>query len=80
MVDIPVDQLLQIGYDDLRRNQQWFKRVAAQIDSKKSPEQIQSELQQDHPEPDRLLQTFRDDLVRIRQYIIDCLLYTSRCV
>ena len=71
MVDIPVDQLLQIGYDDLRRNQQWFKRVAAQIDSKKSPEQIQSELQQDHPEPDRLLQTFRDDLVGIRQYIVD---------
>jgi len=71
MVDIPVDQLLQIGYDDLRRNQQWFKRVAAQIDPKKSPEQIQAELQQDHPEPDRLLQTFRDDLVGIRQYIID---------
>ena len=71
MVDIPVDRLLQMGYDDLRHNQQWFKNVAAQIDSKKTPEQIQSELQQDHPEPDRLLQTFRDDLVGIRQYIID---------
>ena len=71
MVDVPVDRLLQIGYDDLRRNQQWFKKVAAQIDPKKSPEQIQSELQQDHPEPDRLLQTFRDDLVGIRQYIVD---------
>src|SRR5580704_11702523 len=71
MVDVPVDRLLQIGYDDLRRNQQWFKKVAAQIDPKKSPEQIQSELQQDHPEPGRLLQTFRDDLVGIRQYIVD---------
>jgi uncharacterized protein (DUF885 family) len=71
MVDVPVDRLLQIGYDDLRSNQQWFKKVAAQIDPKKSPEQIQSELQQDHPEPGRLLQTFRDDLVGIRQYIID---------
>jgi len=70
-VDVPVDRLLQIGYDDLRSNQQWFKKVAAQIDPKKSPEQIQSELQQDHPEPGRLLQTFRDDLVGIRQYIID---------
>jgi hypothetical protein len=71
MVDIPVDRLLQMGYDDLRHNQQWFKKVAAQIDPKKSPEQIRSELQQDHPEPDRLLQTFRDDLVGIRQYIIE---------
>ena len=71
MVDIPVDRLLQIGYDDLHRNQQWFKKVAAQIDPQKSPEQIQSELQQDHPAPDQLLQTFRDDLGGIRQYLID---------
>jgi uncharacterized protein (DUF885 family) len=71
MVDVPVDRLLQMGYDDLRRNQQWFKKVAAQIDSKKTPDQIRAELQQDYPEPDQLLQTFRDDLAGIRQYIID---------
>ncbi|HEY4053708.1 MAG TPA: DUF885 domain-containing protein [Terriglobales bacterium] len=71
MVDIPVDRLLQIGYDDLRRNQESFKRVAAQIDSKKTFEQIRTELQADHPEPDQLLKTFRDDLTGIRQFIID---------
>ncbi len=32
MVDIPLDRLLEIGYADLRRNQQQFKEVAAQID------------------------------------------------
>ena len=32
MVDIPLDRLLEIGYDDLHRNQAEFKRVAAQID------------------------------------------------
>jgi len=71
MVDIPVDRLLQIGYDDLRRNQESFKRVAAQIDSKKTFEQIRTELQADHPEPDQLLKSFRDDLTGIRQFIID---------
>lgn len=71
MVDIPVDQLLQIGYDDLHRNQAWFKKVAAQIDPKKTPEQVRADLQQDHPEPGQLLQTFRDDLTGIRQYLID---------
>jgi uncharacterized protein (DUF885 family) len=71
MVDLPVDRLLQIGYADLHRNQQWFKEVAGQIDPKKTPDQIQSELQKDHPEPDKLLQTFRDDLGSIRQYLVD---------
>ena len=32
MVDIPLDRLLEIGYADLRRNQQQLKEVAAQID------------------------------------------------
>jgi len=71
MVDIPIDRLLQIGYDDLRRNQESFKRVSAQIDSKKTIEQIRAELQADYPQPDQLLQTFRDDLTGIRQYIVD---------
>jgi uncharacterized protein (DUF885 family) len=71
MVDIPIDRLLQIGYDDLHRNQQWFKKVAAQIDPKKTSDQILAELLNDHPAPDQLLQTFRDDLTGIRQYIVD---------
>lgn len=71
MVDIPIDRLLQMGYDDLHRNQQWFKKVAAQIDPKKTSDQILAELLNDHPAPDQLLQTFRDDLTGIRQYIVD---------
>jgi uncharacterized protein (DUF885 family) len=71
MVDTPLDRLLQIGYDDLHRNQQWFTKVAAQIDAKKTPQQILTELQSDHPAPDQLLQTFRDDLGGIRQYLVD---------
>ncbi len=71
MVDIPIDRLLEFGYDDLHRNQAWFKKVAAQIDPKKTTGQIQSELDADHPQPDKLLQTFRDDLTGIKQYLID---------
>jgi uncharacterized protein (DUF885 family) len=71
MVDIPEDRLLEIGYADLRRNQEWFKKVAGQLDPKKTPDQIRAELQQDHPAPDQLLETFRGDLTGIRQYIVD---------
>ncbi|MGC2109755.1 MAG: DUF885 domain-containing protein, partial [Candidatus Korobacteraceae bacterium] len=60
MVDIPLDRLLQMGYDDLHKNQAELKRVAAQIDPSKTPEQILEQLEQDHPQPDQLLQTFRD--------------------
>ena len=38
MVDTPLDRLLEIGYQDLRRNQAEFKRVAARIDARRAPE------------------------------------------
>ncbi len=34
MVDIPLDRLLQIGYDDLHANQKKFRETAAKIDPK----------------------------------------------
>ncbi|HEX7286813.1 MAG TPA: DUF885 domain-containing protein [Candidatus Angelobacter sp.] len=69
MVDMPLDKLLEIGMADLRRNQQQFKEVAAKIDPKKTPQQILSELENDHPAPDKLLQTFRDTLGGLRDYL-----------
>lgn len=69
MVDIPLDHLLEIGYADLRRNQQQLKEVAAQIDSQREPRAVLADLQQDHPAPDQLLQGFRDMLGGIRQFI-----------
>ena len=69
MVDIPLDRLLQIGYDDLHRNQQEFKEVAGKIDPKRTPQQILEELEKDHPAPNQLLQTFRGTLGGIKSYI-----------
>jgi uncharacterized protein (DUF885 family) len=69
MVDIPIERLLEIGYADLHRNQQQLKEVAAKIDPNKSLEQVQADLQKDHPAPDRLLQAFRDTFSGLRQFI-----------
>ncbi|HXZ79688.1 MAG TPA: DUF885 domain-containing protein [Terriglobales bacterium] len=69
MVDTPLDRLLEIGYQDLRKNQQHFKEVAAQIDPKKTPQEILDDLEKDHPTGDNLLQSFRDVLSGLRQYI-----------
>ncbi len=70
MVDVPLDRLLQVGYDDLHKNQAEFQRVAKLVDPKKTPEQILADLQNDYPPPAQLLKTFNDMLGGIRQYIV----------
>ena len=69
MVDVPLDRLLQVGFDNLHRNQAEFKRVAAQIDPKRTAEQILEEAEKDHPAGDKLLQAFRDVLGGLRDFI-----------
>ncbi len=68
-VDIPLDRLMEIGMANLRLNQQAFKDTAAKIDPSKTPQQILSELEKDHPAPDKLLQTFRDTLGGLKDFL-----------
>lgn len=69
MVDLPLDRLLEIGYADLRKNQQWFRDTARKIDPNRTPQQILAEAEKDHPAPDQLLNTFRNTLGGLRSYI-----------
>jgi uncharacterized protein (DUF885 family) len=69
MVDTPLDRLLEIGYQDLHRNQAELQRVAAQIDPKRPPEAILQDLENDHPTADKLLSSFRDVLGGLRDFI-----------
>lgn len=69
MVDIPLDRLLEVGYADLRRNQQELKRVAAQIDPQHTPAEVLAALRQDHPPGGQLLQSFRDTLGGLCEFI-----------
>ena len=70
MVDLPLDKLLAIGMADLRRNQEAFQRTAAKINPSKTPQQILEEATRDHPTPDHLLQSFRDVLGGLKDYIM----------
>lgn len=71
MVDIPLDRLLEIGYENLRANQKWFKETAARLDPKRTPQQILEAMAHDHPAPDKLLVSFRDVLGGLRRFILD---------
>jgi len=70
MVDIPLDRLLQIGYDDLHANQKRFREIAAKLDPNKTPQQVLADLEKDHPAPDKLLDAFRAQIVTLRDFII----------
>jgi len=69
MVDIPLVRLREIGYADLHRNQERLKKTAAEIDAKKSTLEVLAEVRKDHPPSDQLLQSFRDTLAGLRQFI-----------
>ena len=69
MVDIPLDRLLEIGMANLRDNQRQFKEVASKLNPKRTPQQILEEITKDHPAPDKLLQTFRDTLGGLADFI-----------
>jgi len=69
MVDLPLDRLQEIGMANLRENQRMFKEVAAKVDNKRTPQQILEETTKDHPAPDKLLQTFRDTLGGLADFI-----------
>jgi uncharacterized protein (DUF885 family) len=69
MVDIPLDRLLQIAFDDIHKNQAEFARVAKEIDPTKTPQQVLAELAAIHPAPDKLLTAFQDTFSSLIAFI-----------
>ncbi len=71
MVDMPLERLLTIGEDDLRRNLERFGKVAESVDAAKSAAEVIASIAADHPTADMLVAETRDMLEDIRQYLID---------
>lgn len=69
MVDVPLDRLLAVGYQNLRENQAALRGTAAKIDPKKSPRQVLGDLEKDHPPASDLLATFRSVLGGLRDFV-----------
>jgi hypothetical protein len=71
MVDIPLDRLLQIGYDNLHANQKKFRETAALIDPNRTPQSILDDLKKDHPAPDKLLDAFRETCTKLAAFVTE---------
>jgi uncharacterized protein (DUF885 family) len=69
MVDIPLDRLLQIAFDDLHKNQAEFARIAKEVDPTKTPQEVLAELAAIHPAPDKLLNAFQDTFASLVTFI-----------
>ena len=71
MVDLPLDKLLEIGWADMRKNQEHFKQVAAELEPGKDPHEVLEELGEDHPAPDQLMSAFRNTFDSLVKFIND---------
>ncbi len=69
MVDISLDRLLQIAFDDLHKNQAEFARVAKEIDPAKTPQEVLAGLAIIHPASDKLLSAFQDTFASLISFI-----------
>jgi uncharacterized protein (DUF885 family) len=71
MVDVPLPQLLKIGYAQLRKDQRAFIETAHRIDPNKSPEEVLKEVERDHPSAGTLLSSAQQQLDGLRQFLLD---------
>ena len=65
------EEVLQIGMEELRREQAQFAVTAGQIDGTRPPIDVFKEIQHDHPTAQGLIPDTRKDLEAIRQFVVD---------
>jgi uncharacterized protein (DUF885 family) len=71
MLDIPLDKLLAIGEENLKRDRLAFIETAKKIDPKLSPEKVLAQITEDFPKPDDLVGATRGTIERTRKFLID---------
>jgi hypothetical protein len=76
MVDTPLDRLIEIDLADLHRNQAEFARVAKDLEPDKTPAQVLADLAADHPEPGKLLDSFKATFDGLIKFIGDARIIT----
>ncbi len=70
MVDMPLDQLEQVGVKELARLHDEFQKTAAKIDPKRSPAEVMDSLSREHPDSAHVLPTVAAGLTSIRAYVV----------
>jgi uncharacterized protein (DUF885 family) len=70
MIDLPLDQLSKIAEANRQQNEDAFQEAARRIDPGKSPDQVLTAMEREHPKPADLLKTSQNALDAIREFIL----------
>ena len=70
MVDLPLDQLEQVGVKELARLRDEFQKTAALIDPKRSPSEVMDSVTREHPGAAQVIPNVAAGLASIRAYVI----------
>lgn len=76
MVQLPPEQLLQIGLKELKRKQKVFADTAKLIDANHNPIDVFKAIQKDHPTEQSLIEDTSKNLESIREFVINRQLIT----
>ncbi|MEK6302511.1 MAG: DUF885 domain-containing protein [Acidobacteriota bacterium] len=68
-IEIPVETLLKIGYRELARAQDEFRKTAARIDTARDPKAVWASLQADHPKAGALVEEAQKQLLGLVRFI-----------
>lgn len=71
MIDITADELLELNDQDMQRNQEELKRIAKEIDSTKTPQEIMANIKTNHPQRRELANTFKNAFASLQCFIKD---------
>lgn len=70
LVDLSPEKVLEIGMDQLYKEQKAFVDAARKIDGDKTPREIFKDVQNEHPTPEGLLADINKDLESIRKFVV----------
>lgn len=71
LIDLPLDDLLAVGEEDLARNKAALMELAAQVDPSKTVQEHMQKLGRNHPTADQLLDETRALLESLRSFVIE---------
>ncbi|HVY69685.1 MAG TPA: DUF885 domain-containing protein [Verrucomicrobiae bacterium] len=70
-ITMPPEKILELGLEELKREQKAFADAAAKIDPKRKPVEVFKAIQKEHPTEQTLISETRKNLDAIRQYVVD---------
>ena len=71
LIDLPPEKILEIGLQELKREQAAFAAAAHLIDPTKPAIQVFKDIQRDHPTAESLIPDVRKHLEMIREFVVD---------